>query len=100
MGLPPRKQIEEVLARITDDDYSMVLPEGASIVDKTKYELCKKFVKHLRVSGVSQADLARTLDIDRSRINWISKYRIEHFTIDKLLELWTKIDPKCELKVS
>ena len=49
---------------------------------------------------MSQAELARQINIDRSRINWIVKYKIQNFTIDKLYELWGLIDPDFELEVS
>ena len=44
--------------------------------------------------------MARHLKADRSRVNWIVKYRIEHFTIDRLYELLEKIIPDCKLQVS
>jgi predicted XRE-type DNA-binding protein len=100
MKFPNKKQIEEVLNKITDDDFSYVLPSDASHVDKTKHELCKKFVVYLRDEKMSQAELARRIGVDRSRINWIVKYRIDNFTIDKLYELWSTIEPEFELKVS
>lgn len=100
MKYPKKEKIEEVLKRINDDDFSDVLSSGASHVDKTKYELCKKFVSYLNEEKMSQAELARRLGIDRSRINWIVKYKINNFTIDKLYELWSTIDPNFELKVS
>lgn len=100
MRFPSKKEIERLLASITEDDYSIVPPKDAPPVDKAKYDLCRKFNVYLRETNTSQAELARQIDVDRSRINWIVKYRIEHFTIDKLLELWTRIDPKCQIKIS
>jgi predicted XRE-type DNA-binding protein len=49
---------------------------------------------------MSQAELARKIGVDRSRINWIVKYKIDNFTIDKLCGFWSTIDPEFELKVS
>lgn len=100
MKYPKSKQIQEILDSITDEDFSINLPEDASNIDKTKYELCRKFVIYLREKGISQAELARQLSVDRSRINWIVKYKIDQFTIDWLYELWAQIDPLFELKVS
>lgn len=100
MRYPKKEKINEVLAGIKDEDFSEVLAGDASNVDRTKYELCRKFVVYLRVHEMSQSELARRLEVDRSRINWIVKYKIENFTIDKLYELWAKIEPNFELKVS
>jgi predicted XRE-type DNA-binding protein len=49
---------------------------------------------------ISQVELAERLDIDKARVNKIIKYRIEVFTIDKLLSLLNIIKPSSELKVS
>jgi predicted XRE-type DNA-binding protein len=100
MGYPTRKEIEEILNSISEDDYSMILPEDASKVDQIKYQLCKRFVCYLLDTKITQSELARILDVDRSRVNWIIKYRIEHFTIDRLYELLNKLDPTLELKIS
>lgn len=100
MKYPKKEKIAEILNEITDEDFSELLPEDASNVDRTKYELCRKFVSYLREEGLSQAELARRISTDRSRINWIVKYKIENFTIDRLYELWAQIEPEFELKVS
>lgn len=100
MKFPSKKEIERILANITEDDVSIAPPKDAPPVDRAKYDLCAKFIVFLRETNTSQAELARQIDVDRSRINWIVRYRIEHFTIDKLLELWTRIDPKCTFKIS
>lgn len=100
MSFPNDKEIQEVLKNIKDDDFSLVLPDDASNVDRTKYELCQKFVSYLLDHNMSQAELSRKLNVDRSRINWIVKYRIEKFSIDRLYELWILIDPDFQLKAS
>lgn len=100
MKYPNNKQIEQILNAVSDEDFVDILPENSSNVDKVKYQLCRKFVSYLEQENITQAELARKLDVDRSRINWIIKYRIEHFTIDRLYELLEKLDPTIELKVS
>lgn len=100
MRYPNNSQIEQILDAVSDEDFVDILPEDASSVDKVKYQLCKKFVSYLEKEEITQAELSRRLDVDRSRVNWIVKYRIEHFTIDRLYELLEKLDPSIELKVS
>jgi predicted XRE-type DNA-binding protein len=100
MKFPTKKEIEEVLNSIGEDDYVDLLPDDASNVDKFKFELCRHFVAYLQIEEITQAELARRLNIDRSRVNWIIKYRIEHFTIDRLYELLEIIKPGIVIKVS
>ena len=98
-NFPSKKQINEFLDSLTDDDYSILLPEDASDVDKIKYELCRNFVVHIRKSNITQVELANKLGVDKSRINWIVKYRIEHFSIDYLYGLLKQLNPYIELKI-
>ncbi len=101
MKYPSSDEIKDTLSGITDDDFSKALPKDASMVNRTKYLLCKKFVSYLNSNPhISQAELARRLGVDRSRVNCIVKYKIEVFTIDALSELWSTVEPEFELKVS
>lgn len=100
MRYPTNSQIDQILNAVSDEDFVDILPEDATGVDKVKYQLCKKFVSYIQKEQISQAQLSRILQIDRSRVNWIVKYKIEHFTIDRLYELLEKLDPTVELKVS
>jgi len=100
MKYPNKNQIAEILNVISEDDFVEVLPVDSSNVDKVKYQLCKKFVTYLQDHKINQSELARRLEIDRSRVNWIVKYKTEHFTIDRLYELLGKLDKTIVLKVS
>jgi predicted XRE-type DNA-binding protein len=99
MKFPSKKVIEEILSSLGDDDYSVVQPDNASEVDKIKFELCAVFVVYLNRNKVTQTELAEKLEVDKSRINWIVKYRIEHFSIDYLYTLSQKLNPKITLKI-
>lgn len=99
MKMPSKEEIKEFLESLTDDDYSILLPDDASDVDKIKFELCRHFIVYLREEGISQTELANMLEVDKSRINWIVKYRIEHFSIDYLYTLIKKLIPNLELRL-
>lgn len=100
MAFPTKKEIEEVLKNLGDDDFSIILPKDANKVDKVKYFICQKFVVYLLENEIPQSELARKLNVDRSRINWIIKYRIDHFTIDYLYDLLVRLKPETELKLN
>ena len=94
MSFPSNKELESVEPTFVLDR------KNASAVDKIKYDLCREFVIYMISNKISQVDLAERLDIDKARVNKIIKYRIEVFTIDKLLSLLNIIKPSSELKVS
>jgi predicted XRE-type DNA-binding protein len=57
-------------------------------------------VAYLLRSGESQAELARKLKVDPSRVNEIVKYRIELYTVDKLLDLSERLNLNIEIQVA
>lgn len=76
------------------------LPENATTAQRVKYKICEKFVSYILDHNISQAELARRLEIDRARVNEIVKYKIDLFTIDKLVELAEKLDPNFDIQVA
>lgn len=100
MKFPKNSDIADILDAISEDDFVQLLPENASHVERVKYQLCKKFVIYIQDHQLTQVELAKKLKVDRSRVNWIVKYRIENFTIDRLYELLVILEPDFELKVS
>jgi predicted XRE-type DNA-binding protein len=99
MKYPNTKQINDLLNSMSDDEFSVLIPDDATDVEKIKFELCKNFIIYLREHKMSQVELANLLGVDKSRINWIVKYRIEHFSIDYLYSLLKQLNPKIELKI-
>lgn len=101
MSFPSNKEIQEILKELESVEPTFILDrKNASAVDKIKYDLCREFVIYMISNNISQVELADRLDIDKARVNKIIKYRIEVFTIDKLLSLLNIIKPSSELKVS
>jgi predicted XRE-type DNA-binding protein len=100
MAFPSKKELERIREKLEKADPSYLLPEDATKVEKLKYELCKKFVSHIRKNKVTQIELARKLNIDPARLNEIVKYKIHLFTVDKLIEFAGRLDPNLEIKVA
>ena len=101
MSFPGHKEIQKILKELEGSEPTFILDrKNASAVDKIKYDLCREFVIYMVSHKISQVELADRLGIDKARVNKIIKYRIEVFTIDKLLSLLNIIKPHSELKVS
>jgi predicted XRE-type DNA-binding protein len=101
VSFPSNKEIQEILKELESVEPTFILDrKNASAVDKIKYDLCREFVIYMISNNMSQVDLADKLGVDKARVNKIVKYRIEVFTIDKLLSLLNIIKPSSELKVS
>lgn len=100
MGFPDDKELKRIKNKLGKFDQVKVLPDDASKVDKLKFELCKQFVIYLREHGLSQIELAKQLEIEPARLNEIVKYRIDLFTVDRLLAYVEKLDPKINVTVA
>lgn len=100
MSFPTEKELKKVRAKLGAARPSRMLPAKASKADRLKYQLCEKFVRYLLKSEISQAQLARQLGVDPSRINEIVKYRIELFTVDKLMDLAEKLEMDLKVEVA
>ena len=55
---------------------------------------------YVTVNNISQVQLAKKLKVDLSRVNEIVKYRIDLYTIDKLMELAERLHLDFDVKVA
>ena len=100
MGFPSEKELKSIRAKLEKAEPSRTLPKNASKADRLKYELCEKFVSYLLKHKMSQAQLARKLKVDPARINEIVKYRVDLYTVDKLLDLAERLHLDLDLRVA
>ncbi len=100
MGFPSEKELKQMRTKLARAEPSRLLPKNATKADQVKYKLCEKFVMYLNERKTSQVQLAKKLKVDPSRINEIVKYRIDLYTVDKLMDLAEKLDLDFEVKVA
>ena len=100
MGFPSEKELKLIRSKLSKVEPSRLLPKNASKAERLKYKLCEKFVIYLTETSLSQVKLAKKLKVDPSRINEIVKYRIDLYTVDKLMELAEKLDLNFEVEVA
>ena len=100
MTFPNEKELKKIREKLEKLDASHLLPRNASKADKLKYGLCQKFVIYLLEHDISQAELARNLNMDTARLNEIVKYKIHLFTVDKLIDFAQRLDPNLEINVA
>lgn len=100
MAFPSKEKLKNIRKKLVQVEPSNLLPENATKADKLKYALCEKFVKYLQKNNITQIDLAKNLDMDKARLNEIVKYKINLFTVDKLIDFAQRLDPNLEIKVA
>lgn len=96
-----KTQIKKVLKKIESKQSTIAIPTNADAITKTKFEICKQIIKYMIKNKLSQNELAAKLLISKARVSEICNYRIERYTIDKLLEYYTILKPKFDkLKIA
>lgn len=99
MGFPSKNELKRIRKLLEKVEPSRLLPENASKADKVKYLLCQKFVRFIMDENITPLQLARKIKIHPGSMNKIVKYRIDFFSIDKLMELADRVGFKYEVKV-
>jgi len=100
MGFPSERELKSIRSKLAKAEPSRLLPKNASKADQLKYKLCEKFVIYLLEHKISQIQVAKKLRIDPSRINEIVKYRIDLFTVDKLMDLAERLHLEFDVEVA
>lgn len=100
MGFPSEKELKAIRSKLEKAEPSRMLPKNASNADRLKYEICGRFVAYLLKNKMTQAQLARKLKVDPARINEIVKYRIDLYTVDKLLNLAERLELDLNVRVA
>lgn len=100
MGFPTEKELKIIRKKLSKVEPSFTLPKNASKADQVKYKLCEKFVEYLLEHKMTQVQLATKLKVDPSRINEIVKYRIDLYSIDKLLDLAERLRLDFDVEVA
>lgn len=95
---PSEKELKAIRKKLDTGLASQMLPQDASIVERTKYNLCRQFVIYKRENELSQKELAELVGIDDALMSKILHYHIKEFTTDRLLRYLSKLHPDIELK--
>jgi len=97
-----QKNFKEYLAKIEDPNYqggSWDLPENASLLEKSKYELCENILAYKQDNNLSIKKLAQKIKLSEAETEDILHYRINHFTLDRLMEYVSKLFSSFQVKV-
>ena len=97
---PKKDELKQTLKELEKEPGSQSLPENATPIDQTKYEICEQFVKYMLNHELNQTELAQQLDLDDAIVSKIVRYRIEEFTIDRLYTYLKSLDPELKLSLT
>jgi len=98
---PDESDLKSILKEISSDavESSYVLPKNAPPADVVKYKLCTKIVDYKISHKISQKELAQKLKLDEPETSRILNYKIERYSIERLLAYANLLFPKLTLEV-
>jgi hypothetical protein len=93
---------EEIIKRLSDPNYeggNYALPEKASELEKSKYEICQNIARYKRINEMSLKDLAYELGISLKRLDDILYCRINLLKLDDLASHLEKLGVVFHLEI-
>lgn len=100
MGFPNTTELKRALKKLEKKEGTLDVREGATPLEKFRFDLCQKFIKYKMKYKITQKELAIIVGVDDPKMSKILRHRIDEFSTDRLIELCSKIDPHLKLKVS
>lgn len=97
-----RETQEEIIKRLSDPNYeggNYALPENASELEKSKYEICQNIARYKRVNEISLKDLAYELGISLKKMDDILYCRINLLKLDNLANYLEKLGVVFHLEI-
>ena len=94
---------EEIIKRLSDPNYeggNYALPENASELEKSKYDICQNIARYKRINELSLKDLAYDLGISPSRLDNVLYCRINLLRLDDLASYLEKLQISFHLKIA
>ena len=75
------------------------LSDAASLVDQIKYQLCAQIVRYHISNEIPRNDLAEKLGIDAPEMSRLLRYKIDRYTIDRLIRYVEVLYPALSIDV-
>ena len=85
---------EEIIKRLSDPNYeggNYALPEKASELEKSKYEICQNIARYKRINEIPLKDLAYELGISLKKLDDVLYCRINLLKLDDLANYLEKL---------
>ncbi|CAG8769641.1 10984_t:CDS:2, partial [Ambispora leptoticha] len=98
-----KTEYQKYLEEICDPNYqggSWALPENPTPLEQAKYEICKQVVSYKLDTKISTEEMAQKLQLSKDETEDILYYRIDYFTLDRLVSYATRLFKPFEEKLN
>jgi predicted XRE-type DNA-binding protein len=99
---PEARDLIEMIKKLSSDDVigSTVLPKNAPETDKIKYKICAKILEYKIAKNLTQKELAKKLGLDEPETSRVLHYKIERYSIERLLGYARALYPKLTIELA
>jgi predicted XRE-type DNA-binding protein len=97
-----KQEYKKYLEELCDPNYqggSWSLPENATPLEKAKHEICKQIVSYTQNNNFSAEEIAQKIQLSKAETEDILYYRIDYFTLDRLVSYATHLFKPLEIKM-
>ena len=96
-----RRYLEEIEdPNYNGSDTSWALPKNATLLEKTKYEICKQILIYQQDHNLSDEEIAKKIKLTVGETRDILYYHIDYFTLDRLLTYASQLLKPLEIKIN
>src|SRR5690349_4858145 len=98
-----KQELEKLCKSLSDPNYqggSWALPENPTLLEKSKYDICKKILVYKQEHNLSTEKLAKKIKLSVSETEDILYGHIDYFTLDRLLDYVGKLFSPSEIMVT
>jgi predicted XRE-type DNA-binding protein len=100
MGFPNVKELKRIRSKLKKSKGFLMLSPDADELAKFRFNICQELLKYAQKHNLTAVEMAKLLGITKADMSRIFNHRITRFSTDKLVRLYSKINPDYRLKVA
>jgi predicted XRE-type DNA-binding protein len=99
-NFPSESELKAIRKEMAKVKGSQGLPADASPLDRAKYDVCEQILIYMRKNKLTQRELAKLLKTPETRVSEVVHYRIDKFTLDRLIAYLQILKPMVTLRIA
>ncbi len=99
-NFPSEQELKNIRKRVAKIRGTQGLSPHAMPLDRAKHDVCEQLLLFMKKKKLSQRELAKLLQTSETRVSEIVHYRIQKFTLDRLVAFLQIVRPMATVKVA
>ena len=97
---PSSSELKQLRRQAARANGSKTPPKDVTAVERAKYDACEQMIVYMRKKNLTQRQLATELSTSETRISEIVHYRVDKFSLDRLLSLLQILRPDISVRIA